>query len=74
MLVSPAALASVSGIAFARGNADAPETARNLADVVVADLRSRRRVDLPAGPPPDVTAQVRITRLPFVFNPFTRCR
>ena len=32
VLVSPAALASVSGIAFTRGNADAPETARNLVD------------------------------------------
>jgi uncharacterized protein len=72
VLVSPGALASVSGIAFARGNADAPETARNLAasssrisdhDAVVTYLRAT---------PPDVTAQVRITRLPFVFNPLTR--
>ena len=52
VLVSPGALASVSGIAFARGNADAPETARNLAtsssrisdhDAVVIYLRARRR-------------------------------
>jgi predicted extracellular nuclease len=72
VLVSPAALASVSGIAFLRGNADAPETARNLAtsssrisdhDAVITYLRAT---------PPDVTAQVRITRLPFVFNPLTR--
>ena len=72
VLVSPGALASVSGIAFARGNADAPETARNLAasssrisdhDAVVTYLRAT---------PPDVTAQVRITRLPFIFNPLTR--
>ena len=57
---------------FARGNADAPETARNLVssssrisdhDAVVTYLRAT---------PPDVTAQVRITRLPFVFNPLTR--
>ncbi len=72
VLVSPAALASVSGIAFMRGDADAPETARNLAtsssrisdhDAVVTYLRATPR---------DVTAQVRITRLPFVFNPLTR--
>ena len=72
VLVSPAALASVSGIAFTRGNADAPETARNLVDspsrisdhdAVVTYLRAT---------PPDVTAQVRITRLPFVFNPLTK--
>ena len=62
----------VDKLEYSRGNADAPETARNLAgsssripttDAVVTYLRAT---------PPDVTAQVRITRLPFVFNPFTR--
>ena len=72
IIVSPGALASVSGIAFARGDADSPETARNAADSparlsdhdpVVAYFRAA---------PPDVTAQIRFTRLPFVFNPFTK--
>jgi uncharacterized protein len=72
VIVSPGALARVSGIAFARGNADAPEIMRNLAtsssrisdhDAVVTYLRAT---------PPDVTAQVRITRLPFVFHPPTQ--
>ena len=57
VLVSPGALASVSGIAFMRGDADAPETARNLAtsssrisdhDAVVTYLRAT---------PQDVTAR-----------------
>ena len=71
IIVSPGALASVSGIAFARGDADSPETARNAADAarlsdhdpLVAYFRAA---------PPDVTAQIRFTRLPFVFNPFTK--
>lgn len=72
VLVSPGALASVSGIAFTRGNADAPETNRNLAttpsrlsdhDAAVIYLRAA---------PPEVTGQVRISRLPFVWNPLTR--
>lgn len=72
VIVSPGAIASVSGIAFMRGNADAPEVARNAADTgsrisdhdgLVAYLRAAPR---------DVTSQVLITRLPFVFNPLTK--
>jgi predicted extracellular nuclease len=72
VIVSPAALASVSGIAFARGNADAPETARNVVDSSSRISDHDAAVAYFRVAPPDVTAQVRITRLPFVFNPLTR--
>jgi uncharacterized protein len=72
VLVSPAALASVSGVAFTRGNADAPETSRNLADSPSRLSDHDGAVIYLRATPPDVTAQVRITRLPFVFNPLTK--
>ena len=72
VLVSPAALASVSGIAFTRGNADAPETNRNLADSPSRLSDHDAAVIYLRATPSDVTGQVRITRLPFVLNPFTR--
>lgn len=71
VLVNGPALANVSDVVMVRGNADQPETARNAAggvrvsdhDVPVAYFRVL---------PVDVTADVRITRLPLVFNPFTK--
>ncbi|MEO5819909.1 MAG: endonuclease/exonuclease/phosphatase family protein, partial [Vicinamibacteraceae bacterium] len=72
VLVSPAALSSVSEIAFTRGNADAPETARNLVDSPARISDHDAAVVYLRATPPDVTAQVRFTRLPFVFNPLTR--
>jgi predicted extracellular nuclease len=72
VLASPGALASTSGIAFTRGNADAPETARNLVDSPSRISDHDAAVVYLRAAPPDVTAQIRFTRLPFVLNPFTR--
>jgi hypothetical protein len=72
VLVSPAALASTSAITFARGNADAPETARGLATTPSRLSDHDAAVVYLKAPPVDVTAQIRFTRLPFVFNPLTR--
>lgn len=71
VFVNGPALANVSDVVMVRGNADQPETARNAAggvrvsdhDVPVAYFRVL---------PVDVTADIRITRLPLVFNPFTK--
>jgi predicted extracellular nuclease len=71
VLVNGPALANVSDLVMVRGNADQPETARNAAggvrlsdhDAPVAYFRVL---------PVDVTADVRFTRLPLVFNPFTK--
>ena len=72
VLVTQSLAPYVSGFEWARDNADFPETMRSDGtrperisdhDGAVAYLRAT---------PPDVTALVRITRLPFVFNPLTR--
>lgn len=71
VIVSKAALASATAFAFARGNADAPEVARNGAtasrlsdhDAPVAYFRAA---------PPDVTGQLGIARQPFAWDPVTR--
>ena len=69
----PGALASVVGDRLSRGERRRAGDGAQPRHVVVADFRSRRRGDTYLrATPPDVTAQVRITRLPFVFNPLTR--
>ena len=72
VIVSPAALASVSGIAFARGNADAPETVRSAVGTASRLSDHDAPVAYFRAAPRDVTTQVRVTSRPFVFNPPTR--